>query len=217
MPSFCLFVYSHCIPIAVPHPGPNPTPPSPLREWRPPCYPPTLAHQVSAELDVSSPTWPNKTIELGERVPQTGYSSRDSTCSSCSETTWRPNCISATYVWRGDGGSRSHLCKLFGSWFSLWNLLKVQVSWLCCVTYGVPVPFKVFNPSPNSSIRVFKFHPMFGCGSLHQTELAAGWGLSELKNLNKEGPSTDVWFSLRRGNKIVLEGRWREGINWEKG
>jgi hypothetical protein len=37
------------------------------------------------------------------------------------------------------------------------------------------------------------------------------------KKLNKkEGWNEDAWISLRRGNKIVIGGRWREGTWWER-
>ena len=42
--------------------------------------------------------------------------------------------------------------------------------------------------------------------------------LTDLKNLNKkEGPSEDTWISLRRGNKLVMGGRGREGPVWARG
>jgi hypothetical protein len=41
----------------------------------------------------------------------------------------------------------------FGCWLSLWELSRVQDSWVCWSSFGVPVPFGVFNPSPISSIR----------------------------------------------------------------
>ena len=35
------------------------------------------------------------------------------------------------------------------------------------------------------------------------------------KNLgNKESPREDVRITLRRGNKIVIRGRWKEGTGW---
>ena len=38
------------------------------------------------------------------------------------------------------------------------------------------------------------------------------------KKLNKKkGPSEEAWVSLRRGNKIVLRGRWRERPGWNRG
>jgi hypothetical protein len=41
---------------------------------------------------------------------------------------------------------------------------------------------------------------------------------TDLKKLNKkEGPSKHAWVSHRKGNKIVIEGRWREGTGWERG
>jgi hypothetical protein len=37
------------------------------------------------------------------------------------------------------------------------------------------------------------------------------------KKLNKkEGPSKDAWISHRRGNKIVIRCRGREGSGWER-
>ena len=38
------------------------------------------------------------------------------------------------------------------------------------------------------------------------------------KKLNKkEGPSEDASIPLRRGNKIIMGGRGREGPGWERG
>jgi hypothetical protein len=35
----------------------------------------------------------------------------------------------------------------------------------------------------------------------------------EPKKLNeREGPSEEAWISLRRGNKIAIKERWREGL-----
>jgi hypothetical protein len=34
---------------------------------------------------------------------------------------------------------------------------------------------------------------------------------------NKEAPSEDMRLSLRRGNKRVIRGRWREETRWERG
>jgi hypothetical protein len=33
----------------------------------------------------------------------------------------------------------------------------------------------------------------------------------------KEGTSKDARISLRRGNKIIIRGRWRERTWWERG
>ena len=41
---------------------------------------------------------------------------------------------------------------------------------------------------------------------------------TDRKKLNiKEGPRKDASISLRRGNKIVMEGRRRNGPGWERG
>jgi hypothetical protein len=41
------------------------------------------------------------------------------------------------------------------------------------------MPFGTYNPSPNSSIRIPILHPLFGCGSLHLSDSAAGWSVPE--------------------------------------
>ena len=40
---------------------------------------------------------------------------------------------------------------------------------------------------------------------------------TDLKKLNKEGPSKDASILLRRGNNIVMKGRGRKGPGWERG
>ena len=41
--------------------------------------------------------------------------------------------------------------------------------------------------------------------------------LTDPKKLNeKEGPSEDASIPLRRENKIIMEGRRREGLGWKK-
>jgi hypothetical protein len=82
---------------------------------------------------------------------------------------------------------------LFGWWLSLCELSVVQVSWHCWSSCGVATPFRAFNPSSNSSIRV-PFHCLnelhflylfFGCGTsvVRHSENLRGfmpqWGLGE--------------------------------------
>jgi hypothetical protein len=45
---------------------------------------------------------------------------------------------------------------------------------LCWSFCGVPIPFRAFNPSPNSSIRVSDSYPKFGCRYLSLFQSAAG-------------------------------------------
>jgi hypothetical protein len=41
---------------------------------------------------------------------------------------------------------------------------------------------------------------------------------TELQKMhNKEGLNKDAWISLRRGNKIVIKGKWKEGTGFERG
>lgn len=44
---------------------------------------------------------------------------------------------------------------------------RVQVSWFCWPSCGVPVLFGSLNLSPNSSARLLHLHLPFGCESLH--------------------------------------------------
>jgi hypothetical protein len=37
------------------------------------------------------------------------------------------------------------------------------------------------------------------------------------KSNNKEGPREDALIFFRRGNKINIGGRWKEGSEWVKG
>jgi hypothetical protein len=70
---------------------------------------------------------------------------------------------------------------MYGLWFLVQSLRapRVQVSWVCWSSGGVPIQFQAFNPSPNSSIRVSELCPMLGWQSLHLFQSAAGWSLSE--------------------------------------
>lgn len=70
------------------------------------------------------------------------------------------------------------LYMLFG-WFSLWEPPRFQASWLCWPSCGIPIASGSLNPSPNSSTRLRKLYPMFGCGSLYLVQWAAGSNLSE--------------------------------------
>jgi hypothetical protein len=55
--------------------------------------------------------------------------------------------------------ARTSLCMLLGFWLSLWDLWEVRVSWHCCSSYGVSIPF---TPSSNSSLSVPDLNPMVG-------------------------------------------------------
>ena len=69
---------------------------------------------------------------------------------------------------RGHGTST---CMLFGWWHSLWELPGLQVSWHCCSSCVVAIPFGSFIPSPNSSIGVltsFQWSPISNCICLTQ-------------------------------------------------
>ena len=70
---------------------------------------------------------------------------------------------SSTYV----PGASEQQCISFGWWLSLWELPGVQVSWHCCSSYGVVIPFSSFKPSPNSSIGLLDLSAMVGCEYLH--------------------------------------------------
>ena len=56
---------------------------------------------------------------------------------------------------------------LFGWWLRLWELPGIQISWHCCSSSGVAIPFSPFNPTPNSSTAVQDLSLMVGCKYLH--------------------------------------------------
>ena len=76
----------------------------------------------------------------------------------------------------------------------------------------------------------WEYHPEWGnqsqkdtqCALTYKCILAIKYRIPMLhstdpKKLNKkEGPSADAWILLKRGNKIVIRGRWREGTGWER-
>jgi hypothetical protein len=51
-------------------------------------------------------------------------------------------------------------CLLLDFWLSLGEHWRVQVSWHCCSSYRVTIPFSLFSPSSSSSILVPNFNPM---------------------------------------------------------
>ena len=93
---------------------------------------------------------PDKAALLGQQDPQAG--NRVGLHSGCwGKLEWRPSCTSTTYV-IGEGEiGPAHV--IFGWWFSLWEAPRVQVSWLCWSFYGIPIPSRSYNSSPNSSTR----------------------------------------------------------------
>jgi hypothetical protein len=64
--------------------------------------------------------------------------------------------------------------------YALWlvaqslGALKGLVSWSCCSSYTVAIPFSSFSPSPEFSIGVPDLSPMVGCKYLHLSQPAAG-------------------------------------------
>ena len=148
---------------------------SPLREWAPNGCLPTLAHQVFAALDTSSPTETRQRSPVGDLTRQSGNSFRDS-CLSNWETHMRHGAAHLLHVCQGPW---FRLCLLFGWWLSLWELPR---SWLVdTITFPVKFlsPSEPPTPSPNSSIRVPNLHAMFGHGYLLVFQSAAEWSLSE--------------------------------------
>ena len=101
-------------------------------------------------LGASCPTEADKAAQLEEPILWTGNSLWDSPCFRCSGPTWRPSCISATYV-QGSLGPNL-VCSLVC--VSHTENPRVQVSWLCWSSYGVPIPFV----STYSSISIPELH-----------------------------------------------------------
>jgi hypothetical protein len=110
----------------------------------------------------------DKTAQLGKQDPHAGNRIRDSPCSSC----WWTCMKTMLYIWYiYEGKARSSLWILFGWWFSLWELSRVHVSWLCWSSCGVPISSRSHNPFPNSYTILPKLCLMFGCESLHFCQL----------------------------------------------
>jgi hypothetical protein len=77
------------------------------------------------------------------------------------------------------GFLRSKPCMLLGLWSVSESLKRLQVSWLCLSSCGIPISLVSLNSSPNSFTRFSELHLMFGCGSLHPFQSAAMRNLSE--------------------------------------
>ena len=69
---------------------------------------------------------------------------------------------SATGDRQGSWSTWTSPCTLFGWWLSLWELPGVQVSWYCCSSSEVALPFTSFNSSPNFP-------------TLHHRPQSSGW------------------------------------------
>jgi hypothetical protein len=106
--------------------------------------------------------WGRTKLPVMEQDPHAGNRIRVSPCSSCWGTCMKIK-LHICYICV----PRSSPCLLFGSSFSLWELPRVQVSWLCWSSCGVPVPSGSLNPSLNSSTGLPEYCLMFGCVSLH--------------------------------------------------
>jgi hypothetical protein len=76
-------------------------------------------------------------------------------------------------VW-GWGLGPASICYLVGG--SVSKRLVVFVGFL---VESLSIPSGFLNPLPNSSTRLPELLLMFGCGSLHLVQSAAGWILSE--------------------------------------
>ena len=57
---------------------------------------------------------------------------------------------------------------IFDLWFSPWELgCGGQISWYCCSSYEVAIPFSFFSSSPNFSIGVLVLSTLVGCEHPH--------------------------------------------------
>jgi hypothetical protein len=70
---------------------------------------------------------------------------------------------STSYAARATDPSMYILWLVIQSLGALWGL----VSWYCCSSYGVAIPFSSFSPSFNSSIGVPRLGLIVGCEYLH--------------------------------------------------
>jgi hypothetical protein len=197
--SFSIFKIYVYLFFYIPNATPSSSPPyrvplphlPPLLLWKiasvryPPHRGPTLANPISAGLSVPSLTKARQGNIVGEQIPQSGY--------SVGGPIWRLSCMSATYVpW----GPWSSPCMLFGWWLSLWELPEVQVSWLCWSFCRVPIPFRVFNPSSNSSSN-------FRAGEMAQWLRA----LTDLLKVLSSNPSNHM---VAHNHLLPSSGVWRQ-------
>lgn len=95
----------------------------------------TLAHQISAALVMPSPT---------EKWQGSREDLAPCLLPMCQQSHSRP-------------------CMIFG-WLVALFLRAPRVSLLCCSSCGISIPFRDFNSSPNSSVRVYDLSPIFSCG-----------------------------------------------------
>lgn len=125
--------------------------PSPLRVWGSCWVSPVLVQQVSGRLGSFSSTCPDKAALLGNPY----HSFRESLCYS---------------FWGTHMAMCLHVCYIFARGFGLTCVCSVvhglvsdgsQVSRLVKTWffYGIPIPYRAFNSSPNSSIRVPTSNP----------------------------------------------------------
>jgi hypothetical protein len=111
LPSACtrlnLFIYllSYLHPTLCFHrisPSRSPSPQNPplllWRGWPHPGYPTTLVDQVSARLDISSPTEANEAALSGNRFHSQAIALGTASTPVVGGTTWTLNCMSVTYV-----------------------------------------------------------------------------------------------------------------------
>lgn len=82
-------------------------------------------------------------------------------------------------------GRKGQATYVFGCCLSLWEPPRSKISWLCWSLCGVhEVKPQVLPPSPCQFLhKTPELHLMFGFGSLHLFQLAAGWSLLEDNNV----------------------------------
>jgi hypothetical protein len=107
----------------------------------PPRYAPIHVDQVSVGLGKSSSADVRQGSPVREQIPQTGNSSHSSYSGDYVETELHICYLCAR-------GPRSSPCIPFGWWLSLWELLRVQVCWLCWSSCGVSFSFEALNHFP---------------------------------------------------------------------
>jgi hypothetical protein len=111
---------------------------------------PSWTHQVSEGPGISSPT------EARQGSPVRGTDFRQAMALGIAhapvvQDPQEDQAASAMYVL----GAQVQLCLLFGRWLSLWELLGVQVCWLCCSSCGVlspPGPSIFLSTLPQDSL-----------------------------------------------------------------
>jgi hypothetical protein len=88
------------------------------------------------------------------------------------------------------------------------RILRIEFSCLCWSSCGVSIYFETCNPSPNSSIRAPKLHPLFGCWCLFLSKPFRGQHAPVCKHNRVSLIMSTTWPCLPMGWVSSWAGYW---------